>query len=67
MKALIGYVEAPGGSQITFALLLESPGIDDAQSFQPIWEGPLAMALGSYPAGPTADQIVPLPAAPTAG
>jgi len=60
VKALIGYVSAPGGSTITFALLLESPGIDEAASFRPLWEGPLASALGSYPAGPNADQLAPL-------
>lgn len=65
VKALIGYVDAGDGSQITFALLLESPNIDDPNQFRPIWEGPLAQALGSYPAGPTAGQITPSPAVPT--
>ena len=65
VKALIGYVEAPGGSTITFALLLQSPGVDEASSFRPVWEGPLASALGSYPAGPTADLVAPLTATPS--
>jgi len=65
VKALIGYVDVGDGSQITFALMLESPNIDDQGQFKPIWEGPLAEALGSYPAGPTAGEIVPLPARAT--
>lgn len=62
VKALIGYVDAGDGSQITFAVLLESPGIDEQAQFRPIWEEALGSALGSYPAGPSAGEIVPLPA-----
>jgi D-alanyl-D-alanine carboxypeptidase/D-alanyl-D-alanine-endopeptidase (penicillin-binding protein 4) len=64
VKALVGFVPVKGGSTIRFALLLQSPGVDDEPVFKPLWEGVLANALGSYPQGPTADAIAPLPANP---
>ena len=63
VKALVGLVDVEGGSTIRFALLLQSPGVDDENVFRPLWEGVLAGALGSYPQGPTADAVSPLPAA----
>jgi D-alanyl-D-alanine carboxypeptidase/D-alanyl-D-alanine-endopeptidase (penicillin-binding protein 4) len=56
VKALVGYVSTVGGSTIRFALLLQSPGVDD--------EEVLTQALGTYPQGPTAEAIGPLPAMP---
>ena len=64
VKALVGYVSVEGGSTIRFALLLQSPGVDDEEVFKPIWEGVLTQALGTYPQGPTAEAIGPLPAMP---
>ena len=64
MKALVGFVPVQGGSTIRFALLLQSPGVDDEPVFKPLWEGVLANALGSYPQGPSADAVAPLPANP---
>jgi D-alanyl-D-alanine carboxypeptidase/D-alanyl-D-alanine-endopeptidase (penicillin-binding protein 4) len=64
VKALVGYVSTEGGSTIRFALLLQSPGVDDEEVFKPIWEGVLTQALGTYPQGPTAEAIGPLPAMP---
>jgi hypothetical protein len=49
---------------LRFALLLESPGVDDEKVFKPLWEGVFTDALGLYPQGPTAQAIAPLPAAP---
>ena len=66
VKALVGFVPVEGGSTIRFALLLQSPGVDDDKVFQPLWEGVLTQALGSYPQGPTAAAITPLPATPVA-
>jgi D-alanyl-D-alanine carboxypeptidase/D-alanyl-D-alanine-endopeptidase (penicillin-binding protein 4) len=60
VKGLIGFVPVDGGSVIRFALLLESPGIDEPAAFTAIWEEMLGEALGSYPSGPIADQLVPL-------
>ena len=64
VKALVGLVPVEGGSTIRFALLLQSPGVDDEQVFKPLWEGVLTEALGSYPQGPSADAVAPLPATP---
>jgi len=60
VKGLIGYLPVEGGSVIRFALLLESPGIDEPSAFAPIWQEMLGEAIGSYPSGPIADQLVPL-------
>jgi D-alanyl-D-alanine carboxypeptidase/D-alanyl-D-alanine-endopeptidase (penicillin-binding protein 4) len=64
VKALIGFVSVEGGATLRFALLLESPGVDDEKVFKPLWEGVFTDALGLYPQGPTAQAIAPLPAAP---
>jgi len=63
VKALIGFVSVEGGATLRFALLLESPGVDDEKVFKPLWEGVLTEALGLYPQGPTAQEVAPLPAA----
>lgn len=64
VKGLIGYLPVEGGSTIRFALLLESSGVDEPSVFEPIWEELLGAAIGSYPSGPIADQLVPLAAVP---
>jgi D-alanyl-D-alanine carboxypeptidase/D-alanyl-D-alanine-endopeptidase (penicillin-binding protein 4) len=63
VKALIGFVTVEGGATLRFALLLESPGVDDEKVFKPLWEGVLTEALGLYPQGPTSQEVAPLPAA----
>ncbi|MFZ9230524.1 MAG: D-alanyl-D-alanine carboxypeptidase/D-alanyl-D-alanine endopeptidase [Ilumatobacteraceae bacterium] len=64
VKGLVGYVPIGGGSVIRFALLLESPGVDDDAVFRPIWQELLGGALASYPSGPTVDELLPLAAVP---
>ena len=64
VKALVGLIPVEGGSTIRFALLLESPGVDDEKVFKPLWEGVLTQALGTYPQGPTPEAVAPLPATP---
>jgi len=64
VKGLVGYVPIDGGSVIRFALLLESPGVDDDAVFRPIWQELLGGALASYPSGPTVDELLPLAAVP---
>jgi D-alanyl-D-alanine carboxypeptidase/D-alanyl-D-alanine-endopeptidase (penicillin-binding protein 4) len=60
VKALAGYVPVVGGGLMSFVVLLEGPGVSDDATFRPIWEGYLSDALVTYPAGPTADRLVPL-------
>lgn len=64
VKGLIGFLPVEGGSVIRFALLLETPGIDEPSAFAPIWQEMLGEAIGSYPSGPIADQLVPLVTVP---
>ncbi len=64
VKALVGYVPVDGVGTIRFAVMLEGNGVDQEGTFRPIWETYLSDALSSYPAGPTADRLVPLPAVP---
>lgn len=64
VKGLVGYVPIESGGLITFAVLLEGVGVAEDSYFRPIWEGYLSDALGSYPSGPTADRLAPLPATP---
>lgn len=59
VKGLVGYVPTDGDGLITFAVLLQAPGVADDAAFRPIWEGYLSDALSSYPAGPKADQLLP--------
>ena len=65
VKALVGYVAAPNGATIRFVMLLAAAGVDDEAVFVPLWEQTLGGALGSYPQGPTAQAIAPLPAVAT--
>jgi serine-type D-Ala-D-Ala carboxypeptidase/endopeptidase (penicillin-binding protein 4) len=57
VKALSGYLPAPGGDTIQFALILNSPGIDDGP-YQDVWNA-LAAALVTYPASVSSDQLGP--------
>ena len=58
-KALSGYVSTNGG-EIDFSLILNTPGVgaDPARAYVNIWAS-LANVFAAYPAGPTADQIMP--------
>ncbi len=64
MKGLIGYLPVEGGSLIRFVVLLDATGIDEPSAFVPIWEELLGEAIGSYPSGPIADQLLPLAVVP---
>ena len=64
VKGLIGYLPAEGGSLIRFVVLLEATGVDEPSAFVPIWEELLGEAIGSYPSGPIADQLLPLAVVP---
>jgi D-alanyl-D-alanine carboxypeptidase/D-alanyl-D-alanine-endopeptidase (penicillin-binding protein 4) len=58
VKSLSGYVVAADGAVIQFALVQNSPGIDDG-AYLTVWEQILAPALATYPTGPTEDQLAP--------
>jgi D-alanyl-D-alanine carboxypeptidase/D-alanyl-D-alanine-endopeptidase (penicillin-binding protein 4) len=58
VKSLAGYLPAPDGSTIAFALIQNEPGVDDG-AFQPLWEQLLAPALASYPSGPGVAELGP--------
>ncbi len=57
-RALSGYVTSPGGT-IAFSMILNFANASDTSKYEPIWAA-LATALGTYPAGPTAEQLQPL-------
>ena len=57
-KALSGYVTSTGGT-ITFSMILDFANASDTSKYEPIWAA-LATALGTYPAGPTPEQLQPL-------
>ena len=61
VKALAGYVPVEGGGSVSFVVLLEGQGVSDDATFRPIWEGYLSDAMITYPSGPTADRLSPLP------
>jgi D-alanyl-D-alanine carboxypeptidase/D-alanyl-D-alanine-endopeptidase (penicillin-binding protein 4) len=58
VKSLSGYLPAPDGSTVAFALIQNEPGIDDG-AFRPLWEQLLAPALASYPSGPGVGELAP--------
>lgn len=60
VKGLIGFMQAPSGSMIRIALLLEGAGVSEESGFKPVWEKFLADALGAYSSGPSVDQLQPL-------
>lgn len=59
VKALSGYLPVDGGSTIEFALILNTPGIDDGTEYLTIWEDLLVPALVSYPSAATVEQLGP--------
>lgn len=58
VKGLAGYLDAPDGSTIEFAMVLNSPGVVTADGYLPYW-GALAERLATYPAGPPAAELGP--------
>ena len=58
VKGLAGYLGAPDGSTIEFAMVLNSPGVVTADGYLPFW-GALAERLAAYPAGPPAAELGP--------
>lgn len=58
VKALAGYVPAPDGSVIEFALVLNEAGVQQG-AFRDVWERLLAGAFATYPSGPGADELAP--------
>ncbi len=57
-KALAGYLEAPTGEMIEFAMILNTPDISFDGNYEPMWLA-LADRLSTYPAGPTAEELAP--------
>ncbi len=58
VKALAGYLEAPNGDVLEFALVLNGPGYVTADGYVPFW-GALAERLAEFPAGPDAATLGP--------
>lgn len=58
VKALAGYLDAPNGDRLDFALVLNGPGYVTADGYVPFW-GALAERLAEYPAGPDAAALGP--------
>ena len=59
VKALAGYLPVDGGATIEFAVVLNTPGVDDGTGYLSIWEDELAPALSTYPQVATADDLGP--------
>jgi D-alanyl-D-alanine carboxypeptidase/D-alanyl-D-alanine-endopeptidase (penicillin-binding protein 4) len=51
VKALAGYLEAPNGDVVEFALVLNGAGYVTTDGYVPFW-GALAERLASHPSGP---------------
>ena len=58
VKALAGYLDAPNGDVIEFALVLNGPGYVSAEGYVAFW-GALAERLAAFPAGPDAETLGP--------
>jgi serine-type D-Ala-D-Ala carboxypeptidase/endopeptidase (penicillin-binding protein 4) len=62
-KSLSGFfpvVDASGQSVITFAFVLNGPGISNKTSYQPLWNE-LMQSLAAFSATPTTDDLLPRP------
>lgn len=59
VKGLAGYMPTKDAGLITFVVLLQGAGVAEDSTFRPIWEKYLADALGSYPAGPSVEEMLP--------
>lgn len=58
VKSLVGYVPLTGSDPLRFALLMNTPGIDNQSAYRPIWNT-LADALSRAKATPRPDQLTP--------
>lgn len=58
VKALAGYLDAPNGDKLEFALVLNGPGYVTADGYVPFWSA-LAERLAEFPAGPDAETLGP--------
>lgn len=59
VKALAGYLPVVGGSTIQFAVVLNTPGVDEGTAYLSIWEDRLAPALVTYPSAATVAELAP--------
>ena len=62
-KSLSGFfpvADASGQSVITFAFVLNGPGISNKTSYQPLWNE-LMQSLAAFSATPTTDDLLPRP------
>ena len=62
-KSLSGFypvVDASGQSVITFAFVLNGPGVSNQSSYQPLWNE-LMQSLAAFSATPTTDNLLPRP------
>lgn len=58
VKALAGYLDAPNGDLLEFALVLNGPGYVTEDGYVAFW-GALAERLAEFPAGPDAETLGP--------
>jgi serine-type D-Ala-D-Ala carboxypeptidase/endopeptidase (penicillin-binding protein 4) len=58
VKALAGYLDAPNGDVLEFALVLNGPGYVTADGYVPFWSA-LADRLASHPTGPDVATLGP--------
>jgi D-alanyl-D-alanine carboxypeptidase/D-alanyl-D-alanine-endopeptidase (penicillin-binding protein 4) len=58
VKALAGYLDAPNGDVIEFALVLNGPGYVTTDGYRSFWAA-LADRLGAHPAGPDPEALGP--------
>ena len=58
VKALVGYVPVTNSGPVSFALLMNKPGIDNQGSYRPIWYS-LADVLNRASASPSLEQLTP--------
>ncbi len=58
VKALAGYLDAPNGDVLAFALVLNGPGYVSADGYVPFWEA-LAERLAAHPVGPDVAALAP--------
>ncbi len=58
VKALAGYLPAPGGDTIEFAVILNEPGAKEAEFYRRVWDA-LAVSLVTYPSSASSAELGP--------
>lgn len=58
VKALVGYLPIPNSEPVLFSLLMNKSGIDNQNSYRPIWYA-LAESIGKASATPSVEQLTP--------